>query len=310
MRDKPGMFNSQAQHWLAQQMGTESQLLQYNQLPGATSASLFLIEARPGAKVERAVLRLLDNPEWLAHEPDLILHEAAALRQTQQFGLPAPALIAHASEDVGFGWPVLLMSFIEGEIVLRPPDFSIWLSQLARELAHIHRHSAPDFAWQFHSWVDHDRLVVPAWTTVSHLWERAIDLVRGQAPPFTPAFIHRDYHPMNVLWQNGGITGVVDWINGCQGPAGVDVAHCRSNLALMFGAAAAEQFLRAYEDAAANFVYQPYWDLDSILDWGYPEPQVYSPWSHFGLDGLTPTLLKQRLDLYLQQIMGYLDAGR
>ena len=56
-------------------------------------------------------------------EPDLASHEAAALDEAERAGLPAPRLVAYADNDVGFGAPVVLMSFIEGRIELQPRDF-------------------------------------------------------------------------------------------------------------------------------------------------------------------------------------------
>ena len=294
-------FNQQAYEWLAQAIGSAPEHLDIRQMQGSTSSSIFLVQ--DNATEKHFVLRVLDNEAWLAHEPDLIEHEAAALLETQKVGFRAPGLIAHTSQDVGFGFPALVMSFVTGQIDLHPANFQMWLKNLAQELAAIHRHNNPSFGWYYNSWVDRTSLAVPDWTTVPHLWEQAIERVLAPAPPFRPVFIHRDYHPMNVLWQHGAVSGVVDWINACQGPAGVDVAHCRSNLVLMYGLAAADQFLTLYSQVAAGFGYDPYWDLESILDMGLPEPFFYTPWQQFGLEILPPALLRQRVDAYLEQIM-------
>ena len=301
-------FRIEALEWLAQAIGSTPSRLHYQQLKGSTSSSVYLIQDTRDDKPQRFVLRVPENQEWLADEPDLIVHEAAVLVETQRAGLCAPELIAFAAHDVGFGAPVLLMSFMEGHIDLRPRDFPAWIDNLAQELAVIHRHTAPSFGWHYRSWVDKTALAVPVWTTIPHVWERAIHLVDAPPPPFQPVFIHRDYHPMNVLWHDGMVSGVVDWINACQGPAGVDVAHCRTNLMGMFGSAAADQFLAAYSKMADGFVYHPYWDLDSLLDMCIPEPTVYPPWLEFGLAHLTPTLLQQRADAYLQQIINGTDS--
>ena len=39
----------------------------------------------------------------------------------------------------------------------------------------------------------------------------------------------------------------------------------------------ADRFLDAYLTAAEGFVYDPYWDIDSLLDMSYPEPTFYEP---------------------------------
>jgi Ser/Thr protein kinase RdoA (MazF antagonist) len=80
------------------------------------------------------------------------------------------------------------------------------------------------------------------------------------------ALIHRDYHPLNVLWRGEQLTGIVDWAWACHGPRSVDVAHCRLNLVLAIGADAADLFLRAWQAHAGVTDYDPAWDLRDAVD--------------------------------------------
>jgi aminoglycoside phosphotransferase (APT) family kinase protein len=272
-------------------------------MKGSTSSSVYLIECSRGSAPQRFVLRVLDNTDWLADEPDLAAHEAAALEEARKADLRAPRLIAYSSDDVGYGAPVVLMSFIEGKIELQPVDFASWVDGLAGELASIHRHTAPGFGWRFKSWVNWAELAVPMWTAIPRAWERAIDIVLGTAPDSPLVFIHRDYHPTNVLWHEGGVSGVVDWINACLGPAGADVAHCRTNLTEMYGPWAADLFLEAYCRKAPGFEYSAYWDLDSLLDMCLPRVGFYPPWQEFGLGSITQEVLNQRVDAYLESVI-------
>lgn len=302
-RDTGMNFGADALEWLARTTGVAARHLGIVRMQGATSSSVFLIQCVSGTTSRRYVLRVLDNEEWLAEEPDLAAHEAAALEEARRAGLRAPNPVAYSSVDAGFGAPVVLMSFLEGRIVLRPADFQAWLDGLAGQLASIHRHTADTFQWRYRSWVDESALTPPAWTTIPRVWERAIERVLGTAPDARPVFIHRDYHPANVLWHNGAVSGVVDWINACRGPAQVDVAHCRINLAQMFGPAAATQFLDAYTRLADEFEHSPYWDVEAILDMCTPEPEFYPPWRDFGLGTIHPQALRQRVDTYLERVM-------
>lgn len=274
-------------------------------MDGATSSTLYAIGAPGGAP--RYVLRVIDNEDWLAEEPDVAAHEAAALEEARKLHVHAPRLIAYSSRDEGFGAPVVLMSFIEGTVDIRPADFSAWLDGLAGELAIIHRHRAPEFPWQFRSWTDFDALSVPTWTSAPDLWKRAIDVVRRLVErPLVESecvFVHRDFHAANVLWRQGRVSGVVDWANACRGPAAVDVAHCRTDLALMHGPRVAEQFLRSYVAAAPGYRHDWRWDLDSILDMCSPEPTYYEPWRTFGLDAIAPQALQQRIDAHLRHVI-------
>lgn len=90
-------------------------------------------------------------------------------------------------------------------------------------------------------------------------------------------FVHRDFHPANVLWQEKGLSGVVDWVNACIGPAEVDVAHCRVNLALLMGLEAADGFLKAYEKQTRHP--HDFWrDLNALANAGFfPDPPTVYP---------------------------------
>ena len=296
-------FGAEALDWLGRAIGAAGRRLDVVPMQGSTSSSLFRIEHLRGATLERFVLRVLDNRAWLAEEPDLASHEAAALAAAQGAGLPAPALVAYAADDVGFGAPVVLMSFVAGAVELRPADFQGWLRGLAGGLAAIHRHPADSFPWRFRSWVNRQALAVPAWSAAPRAWARAIECWLKGAPEAHAVFLHRDYHPTNVLWRGSAVSGVVDWINACRGPAGVDVAHCRTNLATMYGPEAADGFLAAYREFADGFAYDPYWDVDSVLDMCLPQPTFYEPWQHFGLDRIAADELRQRVDAYLERVM-------
>ena len=84
--------------------------------------------------------------------------------------------------------------------------------------------------------------------------------VRGPAPTHEVRFTHGDYQHFNFLWQRGRLTGVVDWVGACRGPADMDVGHCRLNLAVLYSAEMAADFLAAYEADAGRRV-DPYWDI-------------------------------------------------
>jgi thiamine kinase-like enzyme len=111
---------------------------------------------------------------------------------------------------------------------------------------------------------------------------------------------HRDYHPTNILWSDERISGVVDWVNACRGPAGVDVAHCRLNLALMYGVHHADDFLRAYAAAVDGYDHDPHWDIDDAMDWSLHDAAHYPPWRDFGLRPISRAMLRDRMREFLQ----------
>jgi aminoglycoside phosphotransferase (APT) family kinase protein len=80
-------------------------------------------------------------------------------------------------------------------------------------------------------------------------------------------FIHRDFQHFNFLWQRGRLTGIVDWAMASAGPPGLDVGHCRLNLAILFGADEAERFRLAYEAETGRAV-DPWWELRAVSAYG------------------------------------------
>ena len=93
------------------------------------------------------------------------------------------------------------------------------------------------------------------------------ELVTRPEPATRQVFLHRDFHPGNLLWVDGALTGIVDWAFGCRGPEPADVAHTRCNLALVDGLAAGERFLHAYARANPGYVHDSWWDAAELLPW-------------------------------------------
>src|SRR5262245_34445970 len=100
-------FSPSVYDWLSHHTAIPASALVVKRMSGSTSSSVYAVRAG-SEHAPRFVLRILDNAEWLAEEPDLSAHEAAALMEAEHAGLRAPRLVAHASEDAGFGMPMLL----------------------------------------------------------------------------------------------------------------------------------------------------------------------------------------------------------
>ncbi len=268
-------------------------------MKGGASSAVFRLQTASG---ERFVLRLFTNREWLAKEPDLALHEAEALKAAAKTGVPVPQLVAFDPEGSACGYPAVLMTHLEGKVILQPQHSENWLSGLAESLARIHA-SDSTLTWRYFTYNDVNSLTVPQWSGHRGIWEKALELVRK--PPQTKArFIHRDYHPTNVLWKNDAVSGIVDWVNACTGPAGIDIGHCRLNLSQLYGTEAADRFLLEYMNLTNDrSVYDPYWDLLSLIEFLPGPPQVYKGWTDLQVSGISAALLVNRIDEYLLSVM-------
>ncbi|HDK44905.1 MAG TPA: aminoglycoside phosphotransferase family protein, partial [Actinobacteria bacterium] len=205
---------------------------------------------------------------------------------------PTPEIVALDPDGSQTGVPAVLMTLLPGTVELRPDDLDRWLAALAEPLNVLHASPMPTFAWEYDPWIEHG-LQTPEWAECRDVWEKAFDLLAQGMPEERPRFLHRDYHPTNILWADGAISGIVDWVNACVGPPSADIAHCRLNLALMYGYEAAERFLGHVDDA-----YDPIWDLVPALS-GLEEFSVYTPWTDFGLQHLSEPLVRERLEGFI-----------
>ncbi|ANU15968.1 hypothetical protein BBI11_02310 [Planococcus maritimus] len=277
-------------------------------LKGGTSSLLYEIRANKDGERQSLVLRLHHKGEWLDQEPDLAKHEAMSLELAEKAGISAPRVLAFDESGEACGMPAVLMTKVPGTVILPPSYDAAWLEGLAETLAEIHRHKAEGFPYEYFAYNDARRLERPKWSRVEGDWMRAFYIVAAGGPPVEYGLIHRDYHPGNILWESGRVSGVVDWVNTCLGPAGVDVGHCRVNLAQLYGTRVANEFLAAYErHAGPSFTYDPYWDLLSLIDTLDGSPAVYPGWKEFGLSGLSDELVRYRLDEYLMSLMDRFD---
>ncbi len=251
------MLSHNARRWIEDAAG--GRVVSVAVLAGASSSVLHSVEIESKGQLRRFVLRRFTNEAWVKQEPDIALREAASIQHATRAGLPAPELIAIDGDGSHCGVPASLVTMLCGEVVLKPVNWTEWIEGLARAAAQIHRVDAAGFRWKYRRYNDREALGVPRWSNQPEAWKKAIEAVQRPAPSYRECFVHRDYHPSNVLWTNGRVSGVVDWVNGCRGPAGIDVAWCRHNIANLHGVEVADDFLSAYiAGAGSEFEYDPY----------------------------------------------------
>ena len=251
--------------WLVRALGKGVKPVRGERLICGPASPAHLVEVERRGRRERYVLRLFVDQDWLAREPDLAEHEAAALRQAASHGLPAPGVVDFCPDGSACGFPAVLMTFLDGAVNLAPGGLDNRLAETARMLARIHSVPAVDFPWRYFSFTNEETLSPPSWSKRPGLWEEAIRIRLAGPPENSDVFLHRDYHPVNLLWEGAGLSGVVDWVNACAGPAGVDVAHCRTNLVLMYGVSVAERFRQAYFEAGDAASLQFGLDIEVIV---------------------------------------------
>ena len=244
-------------------------VLRVRALKGGSSSAVHAlrVSSRSDQDGEHTViLRRYILPELNAEEPDIAKREARALQFLDATAVVTPRLIAVDANGTDAGAPTVLMSRVPGRVDWSPDDLDTWLRDLAGVLPDLHAtpltfgHRIADFRpYAPESWEP------PDWMRQRALWERALEVFRG--PPLDPerVFIHRDYHPGNVLWRRGRVTGVVDWQAASIGPPSADVAWCRANLIGRFGLDIADRFTRMWEVISGR-TYHPWAEIVMLVD--------------------------------------------
>ncbi|MCS0604163.1 aminoglycoside phosphotransferase family protein [Streptomyces sp. LP11] len=259
------------------------------------------------------VLRSFTKPFYVRHAEGLLNREAAVLRLLDGTEVPAAGLVAVDATARYCDHPSLLMTLLPGTVRLEEAEAERRAGLLARELLGIHRLpvAAGDRPRVYQAWTAPERVRPPEHTERPELWRRAVDVIRREPPAYRGRFLHRDFHPGNVLFTGDGddlrISGVVDWVETSWGPADLDVAHCSTALALLHGAPAGLRFADRYtaaggtlaEDAADRL----YWRLLDALAFAPDAEKVAVPWRESGRAELTPALLTGRLEDYLQALL-------
>jgi aminoglycoside phosphotransferase (APT) family kinase protein len=229
-------------------------------LEAATTADLF--------GIDDVVLRWYAGGTFLVEEPDALRREVAALTALADTRVPAPRLLAWSAEP-----PAVLMTRLPGEHRLDVADPGAvgalleWIHGVERE---------PFDRWSYRGYHEGVDLPPPRWWRDSVLWDRAVRISSDGPPACEAVFIHRDFHPGNLLWTSNDISGVVDWANACLGPAAFDVAHYRVNLATLVGPDVADTEFPGDPawDIEAGLGYVDPWSRDARDAWVGPWPQV------------------------------------
>jgi aminoglycoside phosphotransferase (APT) family kinase protein len=257
--------------WVTESIGAGSRIVSLRRLsPGGWLANHALAVVDRHGRRHRLVLRRWARPGWELEDPDFTADkEAAVLELLRESPLPTPRLVAADTAAATCDVPTLLTTRLPGRPPGLPSDMDAFLGGLADALQAIHALTAAlrERLPPYRSYHDLSAVAVPTWARRPKLWERALEIVKGETPPGPAGFIHRDYHPDNTLWWRGRLSGVVDWTGASWGPAAVDSAHMRWNLAVSYGVDAADEFLRLHlehrPDATAD---QHYWDLVTVFD--------------------------------------------
>ncbi|MGP4011004.1 alpha/beta fold hydrolase [Streptomyces sp. 4N124] len=291
--------------WVAKQLPQDRTVTTTRFLTGGWSSQMRRLTLDDGSA---GVLRTFVKPFFRHHAPGLLTRESSvlALLATHR-DIPAPEPIAVDATAEHCDHPSLLMSELPGVVRVDEEDLDRRLDLLAAQLVHIHEVVPDERPRPYQAWTSPERVNAPS----GALWERAVDVIRRDPPPYEGCFLHRDFHPGNVLFTGAGtglrISGVVDWVETSWGPADLDVAHCSTAVALLHGPEWGLGFRERYEVRGgrrlADGPDHVYWRLLDALAYVPDAAKLAGPWRELGRTDLTAEVLGGRLEEYVSGLL-------
>lgn len=233
---------------------------------GGMSSAVHALGVELGSgETARVVLRRYVRPEVVEEEPDIADREARILGFLAGVKLPTPRLLAVDPAGEQTGAPSLLMSMLRGRVDWSPTSLDTWLRRLAEPLPVLHgtRLPAPGTLPPFFGYAQRS-YEPPSWARRPDAWSRAVEIFHAPGLAEASVCIHRDYHPGNVLWRAGRVTGLVDWPAASIGSPSIDVAHCRANLLGRFDIDVADRFTATWEELTGSR-FNPWADIMIII---------------------------------------------
>ncbi|MFE3942105.1 alpha/beta fold hydrolase [Streptomyces sp. NPDC059118] len=291
--------------WVAGRLGPGRSVTGSRLLSGGWSSQMRRLSLDDGTNL---VQRTFVKPFFRHHGPGLLNREASVLALlAEQGSVPAPGLVAVDAAAEHCDHPTLLMSALPGRVRVDEDDLGRRLDLLAAQLVRVHGVVPAEQPRTYQAWTSPERVRAPD----GPLWERAVDVIRRDPPPYEGRFLHRDFHPGNVLFEGTGpglrITGVVDWVETSWGPADLDVAHCSTALALLHGPAYGLGFRDRYEAQGGHGLADGpdhlYWRLLDALHYCPDAAKLSGPWRDLGRTDLTPGVLGNRLEAYVDGLL-------
>ncbi|MEO3749163.1 aminoglycoside phosphotransferase family protein [Streptomyces sp. B6B3] len=299
--------------WVEEVLGDGARVDAVVRLMGGWTSEMRRLRVSGVGDADAFVLRSFVRPFFVRHAEALLLREAATLRLLSGTGVPAPVLYGVDAAGDHCDHPSLLMSRLPGSVRLETEGHEPRTARLARQLVGIHRLRLPvrDRPRDYQAWTTPERVRIPEATDRPVVWRRAVDLIRRDPPSCRGTFLHRDFHPGNVLFTGQGtdlvVSGVVDWVETSWGPSDLDVAHCSTALALLHGVPAgmrmAEEYVAAGGTLSPNPADHLYWRLLDALAFAPDAEKVAVPWRELGRTDLTPAVLERRLESYLAELL-------
>ena len=232
---------------------------------GSSTSALHRVTLRfSGGDQTQVVLRRYVLEEVIEENHNIVAQEINALSVAASASVPTPVLLAADLDAKRTDAPAVVMSWLGGRPRWETKNRRRFLADLVDAMTAVAAVEIPSDVHlrsiRGYTQVSYDP---PLWATKPRMWERAVEIFQGPVPDSDIGFVHRDFHPGNVLWRGSKLTGLVDWQSAGIGPASIDPGHCRLNM-LYYDPAMADH-LRSLWEQRSQRTYDPWADVTAII---------------------------------------------
>lgn len=258
-------------------------LVGHRPLSGGVSAQISAVECRlPDGDLVEVVLRQEGGADWKELGADTVAVEFALHKAlvNAQLRVPEPLLLDVSGKTLD--GPFMVMTLLPGNTEVAQGGELAAATQMADFLIALHALDAQA--------MDVDRLpqredpiagALEYLPDTDDLAELRALIGDWQMTLVHDSVLHGDFWPGNVLWNNGQLSGVIDWEDAAVGSALSDIACTRAELAVAYGEAAVVQFTQRYlEQSELVPTDLPLWGiyvssaaLATMEHWGLPKEQ-------------------------------------
>ena len=283
-------------------MDPQSTLLRTWELKGGISAQITVLEIEQADGQTKKMIVRQHGKVDLKHNPQIAADEFKLLHLLHSVGLATPMPYHLDQSGEIFSNPYIVIEYIEGKTEFAPSNVSDHLLQFATHLSRIHQIDGSKLDVSFLPKVEKryaETLRERPANVDEALDEGRIRDALEAGWPFpqrnTPALLHGDFWPGNVLWKDAQLVAIIDWEDAALGDPLADVANSRLEILWAFGVEAMQRFTQQYRFMATiDFTQLPYWDLCAAL-------RSVAQIAQWGLDDITEKTMRDRHRWFVTQ---------
>jgi len=289
---------------VVQRMDPHCKLLRTWKLKGGVSAQVTALEIeRPDGRTQKLIARRHGEAD-LKRNPHIAADEFKLLQLLHSVGVAAPRPYHFDQSGEIFSTPYIVIEYIEGQPEFAPADLPDFILQFATHLCRIHKVDASKLDLSFlpqQAQILTDRLRARPENVDDSLDEGrirdALETVWPIPQRNTPALLHGDFWPGNLLWRDGELAAIIDWEDAALGDPLADVANSRLEMLWAFGTDAMHMFTQQYQSMTTiDFTNLTYWDLCAAL-------RPVSKLAQWGLDEVTEKTMRERHRWFVAQAL-------